>query len=111
MPAIMNRKYAIKSSKKSKWRASNFIRDMDNFGKEVPSFNISGETHINTIPGGLLNLLVLAVTLGYAVGKFAELITRGDPNITFSFVPDYYGPDDEYTFADKNFRLAIGGRE
>ena len=34
---------------------------MDNFGKEVPSFNVGGETHINTIPGGMLNLLVLVV--------------------------------------------------
>ena len=84
---------------------------MDNFGKEVPSFNVGGETHINTIPGGMLNLLVLVVTLGYAIGKLAELITRDDPNITNSVVPDYYGPDDEFTFADKSFRLAIGGRE
>ena len=55
---------------------------MDNFGKEVPAFNVGGETHINTVPGGLLNLIVLAVTLGYAIGKFAELYTKGDPNIT-----------------------------
>ena len=111
MPAIMNRKYAMKSSNKSKWRASNFIRDMDNFGKEVPSFNVRGETHINTIPGGLLNLLVLIVTLGYAIGKFAELYTRDDPNITYSLVPDFYGTNDGFTFADKSFRLAIGGRD
>ena len=111
MPAIMNRKYAIKSSKRSKWRASNFIRNMDNFGKEVPSFNVKGETHINTIPGGLLNLMILGVTLGYAIGKFAELYTKGDPNITYSLVPDYYGTNDEFTFADKSFRLAIGGRD
>ena len=67
MSAIMNRKFALKSSKKSKWHAANFVRDMDNFGKEVPAFNVNGETHINTIPGGLLNLFVLGVTLGYSI--------------------------------------------
>ena len=80
----MNRKYALKSSQKSKWRAVNFVRAMDNFGKEVPTFNIGGETHVNTAPGGMLNLVILGVTLGYAIGKFADLYTGSDPKITSS---------------------------
>ena len=91
MPAIMNRKYAIKSSQKSRWRAVNFVRDMDNFGKEVPAFNIGGETHVNTVPGGLMNLLILGLTLGYAITKFYELHTGSAPSISSTTVSDYYG--------------------
>lgn len=113
MPAIMNRKYAVKSkqfSHQSKWRASNFIRDMDSFGKEVPSFNVKGETHVNTVPGGLMNLLILAATLGYAITKFADLATGKDPQITESKELDYYGPADKLDLGSTSFRLAIGGR-
>ena len=80
----MNRKYAVKSSQKSKWRAVNFVRDMDNFGKEVPAFNIGGETHVNTVPGGMMNLFILVLTLGYSIRKFSELYTGSDPKITSS---------------------------
>ena len=52
---------------------------MDSFGKEVPSFNVKGETHVNTVPGGLMNLLILGATLGYAITKFADLVTGKDP--------------------------------
>ena len=45
MPNITNRRYGSKySNVKSKWHASNCIREQDNYGKEVPNFNINGET-------------------------------------------------------------------
>ena len=45
MPNITNRRYGSKfANVKSRWHASNFIREQDNFGKEVPNFNIGGNT-------------------------------------------------------------------
>ena len=57
-----------------------------------------------------MHLLILGVTLGYAIGKFADLITGKDPIVTESKEPDYYGPEDELKLTDTRFRIAVGGR-
>ena len=112
MPHITNRRYGTKySNVKSRWHASNCIKDQDNFGKEVPNFNIGGETSINTVAGGFLSIMVLGLTLCYGVIKFIDLYKGSDPNIRLNSVPDSYGADDYLTFADDlNFRMAFGVR-
>ena len=111
MPLI-NRRYGSKfSNVKSRWRASNCIRDQDNFGKEVPNFNIGGETQINTVAGGFLTIMVLGLTLSYGAVKFIDLYEGNDPNIRKNSIPDSYGAGDYLTFTDDlNFRLAVGAR-
>ena len=36
------RRYASNYSKRSRWHALSFIKDLDHFAKEVPSFNLRG---------------------------------------------------------------------
>ena len=66
-----SRKYNYKG--KTRWHASVCIKEQDHFGLEVPSFNIGGETSINTLPGGFLSLIIIGITFGYAVMKFIGL--------------------------------------
>ena len=112
MPHITNRRYGSKYSHvKSRWHASNCIREQDNFGIEVPNFNIGGDTQINTLPGGFLTIMILGLTLSYGVVKFIDLYKRNDPNIRTNLVPDSYGTEDYFTFSDDlSFRLAFGAR-
>ena len=112
MPHITNRRYGSKyANAKSLWQASNCIRQQDNFGKEVPNFNIGGETQINTVCGGFLSIMVLGLTLFYGAVKFIDLYKGSDPNIRENFVSDSFGVDDQLTLADDlNFRLAVGTR-
>ena len=58
-----------------------------------------------------MTLTILTVTLAYAITKFADLTEGRNPNITESFVPDYYSTADKFNLAtDTNFRLAVGMR-
>ena len=112
MPYLTNRRHSSNNIQtKSRWRASKFIRSQDSFGKEVPSFNLEGDTQVRTLPGGFVTLTILTVTLAYAITKFADLSQGRNPNITESFVSDYYSSKDEFNLAtDTNFRLALGMR-
>ena len=104
-----SRKYYNKA--KTRWHASVCIKEQDHFGLEVPSFNIGGETTINTLPGGFLTLIILGITLGYAILKFIDLSQGNDPNVRQSVVRDYNDPSEELFLADEtNFRIAVGGR-
>ena len=112
MPSLTNRKYSTKYGQTgSRWKASTFIQEQDSFGKEVPSFNLQGNTMIQTVFGGFCTLAILTLTLGYAITKFSDIVEGRNPNITQSTVFDYYGRSDELNLVhDTNFRLAFGFR-
>ena len=77
----------------------------------MPSFNISGETQVNTVPGGFLTIVVTVMTLGYALLKFVDVSQGKDPNIRQNFLADSFGPEDKLNFIDDiNFRIAVGAR-
>ena len=48
---------------------------------EVPSFNIKGQTMINTLCGGVVSCLILMTTLAYAAHNAIELALQDDPQI------------------------------
>ena len=93
---------------RSAGRITTCIRNADSFGKEVPSFNLGGETHVNTVPGGLLTLLILLLTLLYATSKFQDLVLGKNPIISNTLELDYYGSNDKLKLSDTNFRIAFG---
>ena len=47
----------------------------------MPSFNVQGDTAINTGFGGCLSIVIMILTLVYALLKFNTLYTRQDPTI------------------------------
>ena len=51
---------------------------MDYYAKEVPSFNIKGETNIATLPGGVISFIIVTFAFIYAVNQLGILITRQD---------------------------------
>ena len=63
-------------SKNAKWKIGTLVKKIDLFGKEVPSFNLKGETKINTLFGGLITVIVLACTLAYAILKGIHLVNK-----------------------------------
>ena len=94
---------------KSRWRALTYLKERDNYGKDVPSFNISGETQVNTVLGGFLTIVVTVMTLGYALLKFVDVSQGKDPNIRQNLQADSFGPEDKLNFFDDlNFRFAVG---
>ena len=81
------------------------------FGKDVPNFNIGGNTQINTLPGGFLSLMILGIAICYGATKFIDIYKGTDPNIQQNLIPDSFGPLDTLNFKDDiNFRVALGTR-
>ena len=53
------------------WSIVNKIIGLDLFGKEVPKFNLKGETHVNTSVGGLISVAIMVLALVYTSRKFS----------------------------------------
>lgn len=49
-----------------KWTIVNSVKNMDVFGQEVPSFSLKGKSKITSLFGGVITLLIITLTLGYA---------------------------------------------
>ena len=73
-----------------RWHFFNVFRNMDNFGKEVPAFNINGQTKVNTVVGGIISTCILTLVFIYAGIKFDHLVNRENPNIIETDIEDYY---------------------
>ena len=54
-------------AQKPSWHIGNKLQQIDFFGRDVPSFNLKGERHINTKVGGLVSALIIMTTLLYTV--------------------------------------------
>ena len=92
---------------KPSWHIVNQLTNLDLYGRAVPTFNLKGETHINTSMGGLLSLVIMITTLAYTSLKFTELYTRADPFINETKIPDYYAQSDTLDLDKINFKFAF----
>ena len=90
------------------WHAQNYIRSMDSFAKDIPAFNINGQSQVQTLVGGCLTLLIFILTFSYATSKMIDLSQKKDPFITQSVVKDFYNPSKGLNLNQANFRFAIG---
>ena len=50
----------------AKWKLGAFVKSVDSFGQDLPSFNLKGETKVNTHFGGVVTVLILLTALAYA---------------------------------------------
>ena len=74
----------------AKWKIDTFVKNMDSFGQEVPSFNIKGEKRVTTLFGGTITALILLLTLAYATFKGIQLVGRTNPTINDYPIPSYF---------------------
>ena len=80
---------------------------MDSFGKQVPSFNIKGNSSIGTVVGGFVTVIVLSLTLMYATIKSMHLIQKANPVMSSLTIPSYYSSTDKFYLDEANFRMAF----
>ena len=58
-----------------------FFRNIDIFGKPVPSFNLDGKDTIKTTIGACMTLMILILTLAFGLLKMKDLFERKNPII------------------------------
>ena len=79
MPRMNNRRAKDSITRKNRaWDAQNYIRSLDSFAKEVPAFNIHGNSQVQTLFGGCLTLLIMIISFSYAAGKMIDLSQKKD---------------------------------
>ena len=89
------------------WHIYNYLLNIDTFAKEVPSFNLKGQTHISTPIGGFMTFLLLTLSFFYAVIKTIHLVERANPVMSELKIPDNYSSTDKFFLAENNFKMAF----
>ena len=68
--------------KRPAWGIANTMRNLDNFGRDTPQFNLRGENQVNTVYGGVVTIMIFALALIYSSIKAVELVDRSNPQIS-----------------------------
>ena len=58
------------------------LKKVDVFGEALPTFNLKGETHVNTMTGGLCTFLIIIICLAYGCLKFIHLVDKVNPSVS-----------------------------
>ena len=98
---MVNRSEAIYSGIK---RA---LKQVDIFGRPVPTFNLYGKEKIKTISGGVVSLLIPIIVLFFACFKFIHLIHRLNPNVSQVIQRNFYSDSDIFDTKEEKWRIAF----
>ena len=109
MGFYLNKK--VKSSKRrggrASWSVGNTMRDMDGFGKEIPSFNLRGENRVNSVCGGVVTTVILTLVLIYASMKAIDLVEKRNPTTSQGTIEDEFSQAYVLNFNEVNHRFAF----
>ena len=82
-------------AKPSRWNAQNALIKFDNFGIDIPAFNLNGEKKVKTLVGGFVTVALLCILLIFSVNSFVEMIDRKYPIVQDIKIEDHFTSDDK----------------
>ena len=83
------------------------LSKFDGFGSDLPTFNLKGETNVQTCSGGVLTLLITLVTLAYAAIKSVHLASKKNPQVTEFTEEGFFESSDVLNLSDVGFLMAF----
>ena len=89
------------------WHIKRVFQGIDSYGKELPAFNLKGETHINTTYGGLLTLAISICTITYTLITFQILWNRDNPDLNVVTSVNHFTGYDRVNLNEINYRMAF----
>ena len=109
MPAVVSKKVRSRKLNKGEksWHIGRVISGMDSFGMEVPNLNLKGETHVNTLIGGVVSALILMLTLAFAANTAIELVQPQNPSMKEVTTKDYFDGSVLLDLRETNFKIAF----
>ena len=111
MQGIANKKNGSHfGAKEAKWKIGAILKNIDGFGQEIPSFNLKGETRVNTFFGGVITLLIMTLTLAYAILKGIHLLHRTNPTINHYSIPHHFDISKTVDLNEIGFKVAFSFR-
>ena len=64
-----------------------FLKNIDIFGKPVPTFSIRGQTEVKTLCGALISLFIMFLTIMFGILKLQHLFERKNSTINTNISP------------------------
>ena len=107
MPRWSSRSSGGQAGRGPRFHIGTVLKSFDTFGKEVPAFNIKGETQITTAAGGIVAIMILFVTAIYSGFKIIQLVSGSNPNMSENMIQDYYSPFDKFNLYESGFKMAF----
>ena len=80
---------------------------MDQFGSDVPAFNIDGDKKVNTLLGGTVTFALVFIILIFATIKLQETLDRTYRFFQESKVNEHYDSTDLLNLNEINYRIAF----
>ena len=77
-----------------KWQVYGIFKKIDQFGHDVPAFNIAGEQRMNTVCGGAVTFTIFLIIGLYTMDTFIRLLEQKFPSTQSNILRDYYTGDD-----------------
>ena len=84
-----------------------FIKQLDMYGLPMPGFNIEGEQVMTTNTGGVVSVMIIYVTLLFAILKFVNMLNKENPTVFSYFEPDAVDVDYMFNMIDEDFMIAF----
>ena len=78
------------------------VKRVDIYGVHLPSFNLKGKERVKTASGGVMTVIILAITLLFAGIKMEQLVTRKNPDVTKNIIEDFHDTDEKVLLMDEN---------
>ena len=79
----------------------------DNFGIDIPAFNLNGEGKVKTLVGGFVTLALLCVLLIFSANSFVEMIDRKYPIVQDIKIEDHFTSDDKLNLNKVGYHFAF----
>ena len=98
-------------NKRSIWgnrlHINNVCRNVDIFGRPIPSFKMNSEDKVNTVQGGWLSCFLGVIMLIYATIKLTQLVNQHNPNISQFTDRSFYDYTEKVSLTQANFKFAF----
>ena len=91
----------------TRFTLSKTLDTLDQFKREMPTFNLQGRTAVSSLAGGVMTVVIFSVMMLYALVKFAHLMSNHNPNISSHRQPDYFDSSEIFDLKEHNLRFAF----
>ena len=90
-----------------KWHMGKVFASIDGYAKPIPSFNLQGETTVQTVWGGFWTFVVLTFSFLYAGVKASHLAEKRNPTIIETVIHNSIDHNTMIPYRDLGFNAAF----
>jgi len=88
-------------------RVVSYVKAVDFFGEQVPSFRLKGQERVHTWPGACFTFVILAVVLAFFILKIIFAASTLNPRVSVFFQRDFYTEQELIDTSKESFKFAF----